>query len=148
MAHFRQGQKNKHYNYFRDYDPAVGRYVESDPIGLIAGTNTFGYVAGNPLGLYDDKGLISPAVVYIGVAGYFVYELWDRLDKQRSCEALCPIRCNNIRACGDPERNYMYEASSSRCIVSCKSRCFGESWWGVGGRGPMAPTPPDLVGRK
>jgi len=25
------------YNYFRDYDPASGRYVESDPIGLRAG---------------------------------------------------------------------------------------------------------------
>jgi RHS repeat-associated protein len=23
-----------HYNYFRDYDPATGRYVESDPVGL------------------------------------------------------------------------------------------------------------------
>ena len=23
-------------NYFRDYDPAIGRYVESDPIGLSA----------------------------------------------------------------------------------------------------------------
>jgi RHS repeat-associated protein len=26
-----------HYNYFRDYDPATGRYVESDPIGLTVG---------------------------------------------------------------------------------------------------------------
>jgi RHS repeat-associated protein len=33
-----------HQNYFRDYDPAVGRYVESDPIGLRAGTNTYSYV--------------------------------------------------------------------------------------------------------
>jgi RHS repeat-associated protein len=34
------------YNYFRDYDPTLGRYVESDPIGLEAGVNTFGYVMG------------------------------------------------------------------------------------------------------
>jgi len=26
-----------HYNYFRDYDPRTGRYIESDPIGLAAG---------------------------------------------------------------------------------------------------------------
>ena len=35
-----------HYNYFRDYDPELGRYIESDPIGLLGGLNTFGYVGG------------------------------------------------------------------------------------------------------
>ena len=26
-----------YYNYFRDYDPSIGRYIESDPIGLEGG---------------------------------------------------------------------------------------------------------------
>jgi RHS repeat-associated protein len=45
------------YNYFRDYDPQTGRYVESDPIGLAGGVNTFGYVRGNPVNWADPFGL-------------------------------------------------------------------------------------------
>ena len=51
-----------HYNYFRDYDPASGRYVESDPIGLVGGINTFTYVDSNSLSFMDSYGLkIEPA---------------------------------------------------------------------------------------
>ena len=46
-----------HYNYFRDYDPGMGRYVQSDPIGVAGGLNTFGYVLGNPLAAVDYFGL-------------------------------------------------------------------------------------------
>lgn len=46
-----------HYNYFRDYDPAIGRYVQSDPVGLDGGLNTFGYAAGSPLSNSDPEGL-------------------------------------------------------------------------------------------
>jgi RHS repeat-associated protein len=45
------------YNYFRDYDPSLGRYVQSDPIGLVGGVNTFGYVESNPLAGFDPFGL-------------------------------------------------------------------------------------------
>ena len=45
------------YNYFRDYDASTGRYVESDPIGLLAGYNTYVYVGGKPLRWIDPKGL-------------------------------------------------------------------------------------------
>ncbi|WP_375136032.1 RHS repeat-associated core domain-containing protein [Nitrosomonas oligotropha] len=52
-------ETNLHYNYFRDYDPRIGRYLESDPIGLMGGLKTFGYGELNPLSNIDAEGLRS-----------------------------------------------------------------------------------------
>ncbi|WP_028490492.1 RHS repeat-associated core domain-containing protein [Thiothrix lacustris] len=46
-----------HQNWHRTYDPSLGRYISSDPIGLAGGVNTFGYVGQSPLHLRDSTGL-------------------------------------------------------------------------------------------
>jgi len=51
-----------HYNYFRDYAPEVGRYVQSDPIGLDGGLNIYSYSSGSPLSRIDFLGLNDTAV--------------------------------------------------------------------------------------
>ncbi|ANG64294.1 hypothetical protein A8C75_18655 [Marinobacterium aestuarii] len=59
-----------YYNYFRDYDPATGRYIESDPIGLQGGLNTYSYVYSNPLVRFDALGLWSFNMeAYLGIGG-------------------------------------------------------------------------------
>jgi hypothetical protein len=58
-----------YYNYFRDYDASIGRYTKSDPIGLRGGTNTYGYVEGNPLYGIDPLGLVNWSGSFGGIAG-------------------------------------------------------------------------------
>jgi RHS repeat-associated protein len=52
-----EGNTGWHQNYFRTYDPSIGRYAQSDPIGLEGGLNTFAYVRNNPVGAVDFFGL-------------------------------------------------------------------------------------------
>jgi RHS repeat-associated protein len=73
-------ESNLNYNYFRDYDPTIGRYAESDPIGLNGGLNTYAYASdsgamnADPLGLATvnlcamchSNGIQAPQVPPIG----------------------------------------------------------------------------------
>lgn len=53
-----------YYNLHRDYDPALGRYLTADPIGITAGANMYAYVQNDPLNRIDPLGLYDEMVHY------------------------------------------------------------------------------------
>jgi RHS repeat-associated protein len=90
------------YNYFRDYEPNTGRYVESDPIGLQGGLTTYSYVNSQPLRSTDSKGLVKCGC-YSGGPGFRLITGTDRIG-----DAICDFWCT----CSCPRKNAIAEKFS------------------------------------
>src|SRR5690625_7694115 len=64
-----------HHNYFRDYDPKLGIYLQADPIGLSDGPNIYTYVKGNSIIDYDPYGIRRKSPF-----GEIIYEVFTIFD--------------------------------------------------------------------
>jgi len=90
------------YNYYRDYDSSLGRYLQSDPIGLDGGLNTYAYVGGNP-------------VAYVDPWGLWIYGTYDRSngtltlhDSEKGTTISGPFESGG-KPFGDPIPNGVYD---------------------------------------
>lgn len=59
-GHYWDDDIRLNYNRFRMYDPHLGRYLQSDPLGIAGGANVYAYPA-NPLAYVDTHGLNCPS---------------------------------------------------------------------------------------
>jgi RHS repeat-associated protein len=84
-----QSESGLHQNWMRDYDPTTGRYLQADPLGLVAGASVYGYANQSPMMFMDPNGenpvmacLINQAcraaagAVVAGSAN-LIYQLWN-----------------------------------------------------------------------
>ncbi len=132
-----------HYNYFRDYDPSTGRYIQSDPRGILLNfsdpqrqittqvglpipeykyvnglNHLYGYASQNPLMYTDPTGeALNPLYIAVGVALYTGYRYYTKIQLQIECEEDCAEKTKEQCNSGDTSG-----------LTACKVKCVQDIW--------------------
>ena len=130
-------ETNLHYNYYRDYDPGIGRYEESDPIGLKGGLTTYAYANGNPLSLIDPTGEAAGPIVagcvLIAATVVFVYKYNKWIECLEECK-MCPSHPTRDPNSFCPPPKTLDDGNTGP-TYSCRTFCTLRAFAGPRGKG-------------
>lgn len=96
---------NLNYNKHRYYDPSIGRYITSDPIGLAGGSNTYLYANANPIIFIDPLGLVSCTCSV------------TRPITTKTCNLKCKCECENKSTKVNVTASFTLEFVLDECLL-------------------------------
>jgi RHS repeat-associated protein len=111
---------NQFYNHNRFYNPELGRYMESDPIGLEGGLNPYAYAGSNPVMNTDTSGLIMDMLNNIQLSNTWVNNLnnLEWLNRQQMSFENFTVNDTRVSYYGTGGKDYLTYNNSISAMVA------------------------------
>lgn len=111
-----------YYNYHRYYDPALGRYISSDPVGLGGGINSYLYANSAPTIYVDNEGLIITSLIGAAIGAACAAIMNDPNDPYYACKIAAAAIGGAMGPFGSTAANYIGGQVCQDPTLNCLDR--------------------------